>query len=1157
MAPSIQDRSIRVFISSTFQDMEQERNYLIKKVFPLLKSKASKRGVILTELDLRWGITQEESENGKVLEICLNEIDNSRPFFIGILGDRYGWCPSIKELDKNLNIEERYPWVRECINQGKSITEMEMLYGALLSKLYTSKNVDAFFWVKSGGTDENERLSEFKRLLHCNTDYPCSEYDNPEDLGEQVTAAFERILDERFPPVELTGVDQFEIEQDFFIKNHKRWYVPIKNNIKTLDDFVSDDTKRCLAIVGGVGCGKTSTIVNWLVQQEKKDSDCVYLSCFMQAFANGCDKEAALSYLSEKIRKILGIESKNIIENDRVEIEKEFERLLSTLCGQRPVLLVIAGLNVLDEPEEKLLNWLPNVPENSKLILSTTENDSTFAAIQRKGISAYSVETLSKKQRIQFVHLYLLEYGKRLNESQIMKIVDNPITTIPFLLRAILNELKNNGNFEKLNDCIETFSHIDSEAELYEQILNNAEEVFSQVDFKGALLSIAVSLRGLKESSILDLTKMAPLYWSQIYSAFSEYLISYNGFVLFCSSQLKEFVLQRYAERIKDVRNAILEVLDEQNLYEKGEMAYHYWMMHRYSELNGLLSRDVGFLLFLCMANRGQLHKYWRCIQETGQSTWRYYIGYAYRLGKELGNELEKENFEEGIYFYVRLCLFWLGVDELRLSWYHCAKAQKLMKRWHALNGDDDCFCSVMGTLLCLRAESLRLMSKSTRSIKIAKKGLRLVEKYNLPSSASLKLKTTIMWCYFEKKDYDNVSYWLDEIFVERDADSLNAYTEEEYLCDQIRLLIGRIELCRMSGDYCGAESSLVNAINFSKELIKFDSCYYNIIIDLLIRGGELYAVEGKFDKQKQLLEKSLDLIETAERENVVVDDAYKAEVLAGLAFSMQNNENREYYLNSAIQVVEQANFDSQSVEKIMTWSGALYFIVVCSYVMQLYSQTRQYMNLLYQLPPKFSNENVIWPYLFFIEGELFMRNGEYKDAIKKLTKSKECYQKLQDSEKVNLPLVLDYLARNYMGLGCYKKASIYFSKAICIYKESKDNLQCLILLVRATNLRCFCLEKMKKTKIRAKEIENMLCENFERFSQLNDGDMPDIFDEKCFSYVILSIVKCEKCEYEKAYSLINKAECIANGGNVKPEMISCVIETKKYIKNKKYYGSI
>ena len=70
---SIDDRHIRVFISSTFQDMEKEREQLIKKVFPLLRGIAGARGVVITELDLRWGITQEESENGKVLEICLNE----------------------------------------------------------------------------------------------------------------------------------------------------------------------------------------------------------------------------------------------------------------------------------------------------------------------------------------------------------------------------------------------------------------------------------------------------------------------------------------------------------------------------------------------------------------------------------------------------------------------------------------------------------------------------------------------------------------------------------------------------------------------------------------------------------------------------------------------------------------------------------------------------------------------------------------------------------------------------------------------------------------------------------------------------------------------------------------------------------------------------
>ena len=84
----IDNRQIRVFISSTFRDMQDERNYLMKRTFPKLRKLAAKRDVTLTELDLRWGITEEESKSGKVVEICLREIENSIPFFIGIIGNR-------------------------------------------------------------------------------------------------------------------------------------------------------------------------------------------------------------------------------------------------------------------------------------------------------------------------------------------------------------------------------------------------------------------------------------------------------------------------------------------------------------------------------------------------------------------------------------------------------------------------------------------------------------------------------------------------------------------------------------------------------------------------------------------------------------------------------------------------------------------------------------------------------------------------------------------------------------------------------------------------------------------------------------------------------------------------------------------------------------
>ena len=85
---SKQNRNIRIFISSTFSDMQLERNYLIGRVFPRLKQIAEKHNVSITPLDLRWGITEEEAKNGEVLQICLQEIENSHPFFIGIIGNQ-------------------------------------------------------------------------------------------------------------------------------------------------------------------------------------------------------------------------------------------------------------------------------------------------------------------------------------------------------------------------------------------------------------------------------------------------------------------------------------------------------------------------------------------------------------------------------------------------------------------------------------------------------------------------------------------------------------------------------------------------------------------------------------------------------------------------------------------------------------------------------------------------------------------------------------------------------------------------------------------------------------------------------------------------------------------------------------------------------------
>ena len=126
------NRVIKVFISSTFRDMNDERDYLNKFVFPRIYEYCNARKIEFYPIDLRWGIQEKDSKNGLVMSTCLEQIDESRPFFIGVLGSRYGWIPTQQEVDKmRASVEKQRAWVVGKVNERASITEIEMEYGVL------------------------------------------------------------------------------------------------------------------------------------------------------------------------------------------------------------------------------------------------------------------------------------------------------------------------------------------------------------------------------------------------------------------------------------------------------------------------------------------------------------------------------------------------------------------------------------------------------------------------------------------------------------------------------------------------------------------------------------------------------------------------------------------------------------------------------------------------------------------------------------------------------------------------------------------------------------------------------------------------------------------------------------------------------------------
>ena len=149
-------RVVRIFISSTFRDFIGERDELVKKVFPELRRRSKARFVELLEVDLRWGITEEQSRRGETLRICLREIDRCRPstpvFFIGLLGERYGWIPPRDSYPKDVLDDPGLSWVSQYAGNA-SVTELEFLHGVLN---HPNLGERAFFYFRKDGYERRQ-----------------------------------------------------------------------------------------------------------------------------------------------------------------------------------------------------------------------------------------------------------------------------------------------------------------------------------------------------------------------------------------------------------------------------------------------------------------------------------------------------------------------------------------------------------------------------------------------------------------------------------------------------------------------------------------------------------------------------------------------------------------------------------------------------------------------------------------------------------------------------------------------------------------------------------------------------------------------------------------------------------------------------------------
>ncbi len=635
----IEKREVRIFLSSTFSDMEAERSALVK-LFNRLKYEANRRNINLSLLDLRWGVTDEEARTGKVLSVCLNEIENSHPFFIGLLGCRYGYSPDAIEFKKNPELKERYPWLSQDIEQGKSITEIEMLYGALRNK----KRVEAAFFIKNTPDmqpDDNVKLTKLKTKIRKQRRFHVTNYCSIDDLCVQVEKVVTNLLDKYFKSFDETRHKWRGNLQRAFINCRHSPYIQRQEDLCRLNQFLNSK-EQYLLVTGPSGLGKSALIANWLKKLESRRGGlpCMIIYHFLgNAFGSNTHEEVLMHICDELI--IQNYCRETILE-DYESPKQMAQRYMSEAVKKgKSILIIIDGINQISTSCPSLpFDWLPRPHPKVRYIFSSIDDNEIAKAFHFHGYPIYTLKPFDNKQKYSFILEYLSLVGKKLNKNQYSRIVHFPLTNNVLVLKSLLDELICFGSYEHLDERINLYISIDSIADFFDRILQRMEK-----DFEGApqLLSlISVSEHGLSESEIVGITGIKNMDFHLLHCAYTTHITSYQGLYNFSHQYIKDAVKRRYLKDPSSIeiyrQKVILYFSNNSDIVRRRrilELAYQYYSLYDMKNLYAIILNFHTFNYLYCtIEGENKLALYWKRLRESNPTQYRFsdYLSISHKM---------------------------------------------------------------------------------------------------------------------------------------------------------------------------------------------------------------------------------------------------------------------------------------------------------------------------------------------------------------------------------------------------------------------------------------------------------------------------------------------------------------------------------------------
>ena len=655
-----QSRVIRVFISSTFRDMIEERNCLMTHTWPELRQFCRERHVELVEVDLRWGIAELQSTRRETLKLCLDEIRSCRPFFIGLLGERYGWTPGDDAFTADLTEEQ--PWLKDL--HGKSVTELEILHGVLNNpdmagrsffyfrdSAYAQGRSPDFLAETTADADKQIALKTLIRAACTAKQIPLREnYPDPSRLSAMVLADLTAAIEAQFPKEDIPDLLAREAQDhEAFAEIRRRTYIGRAEYFEALDRHAAGDGGPLL-LLGDSGSGKSALLANWLAHWRENHPKDIIVQHYVGGTADSTDYWRLMIRLMAEIKRwsgdpdVLPTKHENLLNDFSLWLTKA--RAKAAHEGVR-FILVLDALNQLnDQDHALLLGWLPEYPFTGplRLIASTLPGepgaDHLLETIKDRRWQELCVQPLTVEERRRMIADYLARFGKKLDEHRLARLAAAAPAANPLYLKILLDELRVTGTHDRLDQRLTEYLAAADIPALLQQVLARYQRDYER-DRKGlvaeALSLIYAARRGISEPELLQLLRppdqaqLPPALWTPLRAALEDSLVDRSAILNFAHDFLRIAVGNAFAaaaDRRKTLRLQLADYFEAQPITSRtcDELP---WLLKETESLSRLRTCLLNIDRFLLIHERDkeELRRYWVEQLQEQQTMGKAYLG--------------------------------------------------------------------------------------------------------------------------------------------------------------------------------------------------------------------------------------------------------------------------------------------------------------------------------------------------------------------------------------------------------------------------------------------------------------------------------------------------------------------------------------------------